>query len=179
MTERLTREHWIDVALRELAEHGHRSLTANRLAAVLGVSRGSFYWHFQNIEDFETAVLERWRALATDAIIEETSLLEGPEQSLATLIQNSLSAETRLERAVRCWTNESKRVAGFVRAMDAKRVAYVRQLLIAMGVDDATADMRAQVLYWASAGMIMGPVSDQQSAISEQELIRFFAQPDS
>ena len=177
VTDRLTREKWVVVALQELAGHGHSSLTANRLASVLGVSRGSFYWHFQNIEDFETRVLRRWQQLATDSIIAEMERLESPEQRLATLVRTSLSAETRLERAVRCWAIDNDSVAKFVSGVDTRRMEYVRQLLVAIGGNHVDVNMRAQVLYWASVGMIMGPTSDQIGALQESELISFFALP--
>ncbi len=177
MTDRLTREDWVAVALKELARRGHSSLSANRLASVLGVSRGSFYWHFQNIEDFETSVLKRWQQLTTDSIIAEMETLESAEQRLATLVRTSLSAKTRLERAVRCWAIDKKSVARFVSRIDVKRMEYVRQLLVAIGGDHDDVGMRAQVLYWASVGMIMGPVSDQMAAIQESDLVSFFALP--
>ena len=177
MTDRLTKEDWVVVALRELAGQGHNSLTANRLASVLGVSRGSFYWHFQNIEDFEISVLKRWQQLATDSIIEEMERLESPEQRLATLVRTSLSAETRLERAVRCWAIDNDSVAQFVSGIDTKRMDYVRQLLVAIGGEHADVSMRAQVLYWASVGMIMGPTSDQMAAMKESDLVSFFTLP--
>ncbi len=177
MTDRLTREDWLAVALKELAAHGYTSLTANRLASVLGVSRGSFYWHFKNIEEFETCVLERWRRLVTDAIIEEVERLDNPEQKLATLVSASFNAEARLERAVRCWAIDSETVARFVSAVDARRMDYVRQLLIAIGGKQEDASMRAQVLYWASVGMIMRPTSDQTAKVQENDLVSFFTQP--
>ncbi len=177
MTDRLSREDWVVVALRELAGKGHNSLTANRLASILGVSRGSFYWHFRNVEDFETSVLKRWQQLATDSIIEEMERLENPEQRLAALVRTSLNAETRLERAVRCWAIDNDSVAKFVSRIDTKRIDYVRQLLVAIGGDHADVSMRAQVLYWASVGVIMGPTSDQMTTMRESDLVSFITLP--
>ncbi len=176
MTDRLTREDWVVVALRELAGHGHTSLTANRLASVLGVSRGSFYWHFQNVEDFETSVLERWQQLATDSIIEEMERLENPEEKLNALVRASLGDDTRLERAVRCWAIDNDSIARFVSGVDARRMNYVRELLVAIVGDSTDVGIRAQVLYWASVGMIMAPTSDQPGAVSETDIVGVFSQ---
>ena len=174
MTDRLTREDWLVVALRELAEHGHNALTANRLASVLGVSRGSFYWHFRNIDDFETGVLTLWRERVTDETIEEVERLATPTERLEALVRTSLSAEARLERAVRCWAIDSQTVAAFVSGVDEKRIEYVRQQLAAMGVDQGDVDMRALVLYWASIGMIMRPTTESTQTVAAGTVVQLF-----
>ena len=48
MTKRLSAQAWIDFALATLAREGFEALKADVLAHKLGVSRGSFYWHFKD-----------------------------------------------------------------------------------------------------------------------------------
>src|SRR5262249_2355707 len=69
MAKRLTAPAWIDFARATLAREGFEALKAEALACKLGVSRGSFYWHFEDIETFHARVIEQWRQVATEAII--------------------------------------------------------------------------------------------------------------
>ena len=69
MTKRLSAQDWIDFALKTLAREGFQALKADVLAKQLGVSRGSFYWHFADIGAYHAAVLTRWREIATEQII--------------------------------------------------------------------------------------------------------------
>src|SRR5262247_806299 len=56
MTERLTAQDWIDFALTTLAQEGFDALKADVLARKLGISRGSFYWHFSDLGTFHARV---------------------------------------------------------------------------------------------------------------------------
>ena len=81
MIERLTAQDWIDFGLTTLARSGFQALKAEILARKLGVSRGSFYWHFADLETFHRQVIEHWRRVATEAIIagEEIRRMRRPE----------------------------------------------------------------------------------------------------
>ena len=59
-TPRLTREDWLLQALEVLAAQGPAKLNIQSLCQALGVSRGSFYWHFADRAEFIAALLELW-----------------------------------------------------------------------------------------------------------------------
>ncbi|MBV9985736.1 helix-turn-helix domain-containing protein, partial [Bradyrhizobium sp.] len=61
MTIQLSARDWLDLGLKVLARHGFAALKADRLAKTMGVSRGSFYWHFADIAAFHGAILKHWR----------------------------------------------------------------------------------------------------------------------
>ena len=52
MTEQLSAGDWISQGLKALAESGFTALKADPLAKAMGVSRGSFYWHFADLAAF-------------------------------------------------------------------------------------------------------------------------------
>ena len=58
---RLTRDDWVDAAFETVAESGFDSVRVLTLAASLGVTRGSFYWHFTDHAELIAALVERWR----------------------------------------------------------------------------------------------------------------------
>jgi AcrR family transcriptional regulator len=152
MNKRLTAQHWIDFALATLAREGFDALKADVLARKLGVSRGSFYWHFADIGAFEKAVLARWREVAAEAVIAELDRDVTPVRRLRHLLERAFTANAALERAVRAWaiTNESARAV--VEAVDRRRLAYLQGLFAAAGFAEEAATARAQIAYWAYLG---------------------------
>ena len=68
MAEQLSAGDWIGQGLKALAESGFTALKADPLAKAMGVSRGSFYWHFADLAAFHAAVLKRWFALSGPSI---------------------------------------------------------------------------------------------------------------
>lgn len=57
---RLSAEDWTLEALDQIAEAGLASVAVEPLARRLGVTKGSFYWHFPSRDALLQAALERW-----------------------------------------------------------------------------------------------------------------------
>ncbi len=155
MKTRLKKTDWVIYALKELAKYGHSNLTAQNLAQKLGVSRGSFYWHFKDVRDFEECVLQEWKNISTEQIISDLRADTNPETRLTALLSKAMSAETSLERAVRSWAATDKHIAVVVADVDLRRISYVEELLEALRVPLPERRVRALALYWASLGRIM------------------------
>ena len=148
--DRLTSRDWVNAGLKALARSGFTALKADTLSRALGVSRGSFYWHFADVGAFHAAVLQRWREVAYENIVEE--LLGTPENRLATLIDRAFRADLRLESAVRSWGAVEQTARTMVEAVDTRRLKYIRDLLVEAGLAAPQASARARILYWAYLG---------------------------
>ncbi len=151
--ERLSAADWVRVGLRTLASSGFTALKAERLAKALEVSRGSFYWHFADIEGFHQAVLRGWREIAYDNIVEE--LQGGPKQRLRNLLSRAFRADSPLERAVRAWAAVRPEARAMVADVDGRRRDYLRRLLREAGIAPDQAEARARILYWAYLGHVL------------------------
>ena len=57
---KVTKQDWVELALKQLAASGHRSVTLGALLDQLGVSHGSFYHHFKNRTELTQAMLAHW-----------------------------------------------------------------------------------------------------------------------
>src|SRR6188768_1247696 len=66
----LTAADWAEAALQLIAEAGLRAVTVSALAARLGVTKGSFYWHFQGREELLAAALAGWERRATEETVQ-------------------------------------------------------------------------------------------------------------
>ena len=65
----LTPGDWIASATELLIDHGVDAVRVDALARQLGVTRGSFYWHFKDRDDLLRSMLNAWRDAATEQII--------------------------------------------------------------------------------------------------------------
>jgi AcrR family transcriptional regulator len=153
MVDQLSERDWLDLGLKMLARHGFTALKADPLAKTMGVSRGSFYWHFANVEAFHTALLRHWREVTVEDIIRDVQASASDRNALPVLLRRVFSAKPPpLERAVRNWATFDPAAAAAVRTVDRSRLNYVESLLAASGLSADTARARAQILYWAFLG---------------------------
>ena len=61
---------WVDAGLEFLRTESIEHVKVERLAARLGISKGSFYWHFRNKADLHAAILERWKKNLFNEVID-------------------------------------------------------------------------------------------------------------
>jgi AcrR family transcriptional regulator len=156
MNKRLTARDWIDFALKTLAREGFQALKADVLARKLGVSRGSFYWHFAELGDFHARLIGRWKEVATEAIIAGLERHDSREHRLDALLRGAFGHSALLEVRMRAWADENARAARALNDIDRRRRTYIERLLAEAGVSPALAATRAQLLYWSYLGAAMG-----------------------
>jgi AcrR family transcriptional regulator len=152
MTRRLTAQDWIDFGLTALAREGPDALKADVLARKLGVSRGSFYWHFADLGAFHSKVIEHWRQVATEAIIVDIERYESREQRIEALLRHAFGDGAVLEIRMRTWADSNAQAARALSDVDRQRQAYIKQLLVEAGIAEPLAATRAQLLYWTYLG---------------------------
>lgn len=58
---RLTADDWLWACYTLLAEEGARALKIERLCKQVGATRGSFYWHFDDMESYRAALVDSWQ----------------------------------------------------------------------------------------------------------------------
>ena len=143
---RLSREAWLAKALDILAEDPEH-LRIDELAERLGVSKGSFYWHFENRSDFVYAMAEFWREQSTMTLAEALSRLDTSAEDRVYVLMTQL-LEYRAGRhdlAVRAWARHEPSILPVIREVDEIRIREVKDLFLEMGFDSAEAYMRARV----------------------------------
>ena len=149
--QRLGRAEWIDSAFKTLTESGISSIHVEALAKRLGVTKGSFYWHFKDRTELLDAVLEKWRDQFVIAKVED--LGGDSRKRLINLLdvvprkRGSTHTGGSMELAMRSWARYDDKAAKAVAEVDTLRVEYVRELLIEMGIDAKEAEARAFVVY--------------------------------
>jgi AcrR family transcriptional regulator len=171
MADQLSANDWLDQGLKTLAKSGFTALKAEPLAKAIGVSRGSFYWHFADIGTFHAAILNRWREVAAERIIANVEAASKDEDPLSLLLSRVFGERLMLEKAVRTWASVDPTARAAVQAIDQRRLGYVESLLRRSGLADDAARARAHILYWAFLGFALSeqtlPKARQQAIVEE------------
>ncbi len=164
---RIGPEAWVRAGLSLLSREGIDAVRVEPLAVRLGVTKGSFYWHFKDRPALHLAMLQAWGGTATGDIIRLVEAETGsPQQRLFRLVEvsTSNSRAARLETAIRAWAQHDAGVARIVAGIDAERLAYVVGLLRGSGIDAGTAETRAKILYLVLIGSFFAaPSADIQA----------------
>ena len=175
MGDQLSARDWLDQGLRTLAKHGFTALKAEPLAKAMGVSRGSFYWHFADIGAFHVAILEHWRDVAVERIIADLEALSPDRNAMPTLLNRAFGGKPpALESAMRSWAAHDPVARSAVQAVDRRRLGYIENLLRSSGLPPDVARARTQILYWAFLGFALSdkPLSRSRQAAILEELLR-------
>jgi len=150
----LTRDGWIDCALDRFAEDGIDKVLIAPLARELGVTKGSFYWHFKDRQDLLDAMLKRWEGIGTLDIIEQVEKEGGTaDKRLRRTIDLSIKqVSSRLEPALRQWGRQDKNVRAALRRVDEQRLTYLQELFIQLCDSQKEAEARSWLLYCLITG---------------------------
>ncbi len=155
MKTRRSKEDWLDHGLTVLAQSGIKAIKAEPLAKALNVSRGSFYWHFRDIDEYHLALLGRWQTVRTNSIIAEIDQKGQDGERLKHWMRKAMVGDNALERAVRAWATQSQQAAATVATVDKIRLKYLEEVLSSDGLSSQQVTARAAFLYWGYVGRIM------------------------
>ncbi|CAM3771294.1 TetR/AcrR family transcriptional regulator [Deinococcus saxicola] len=125
MTKRRGKADWLELGLKLLRDEGEQALTLERLCQDMGLTRGSFYHHFQNVAAYRTALLEQWLDTLTEAPIRQSQDAADALEELERLVSD---LDHSLDLAFRAWARRSPEVAAAVEVVDARRVSYLTTL---------------------------------------------------
>ena len=119
---------WIDAGLAALRTGGPDAVRIESLARTLGVSKGGFYWHFDDRDGLLDAMLDTWERMVIDDVIERVDTRRDARAKLRRLF--ALAARRRdvmdVELAVRDWARRDAAAARRLRRVDNRRMAYLR-----------------------------------------------------
>lgn len=131
---RLNRQDWIDTGLSTLVSDGPGALAAEPLARKLKTTKGSFYWHFKDVPDFQQAIIKDWQGRAFAQVV--SALAEdGTAEKRLRRFGNMMRAD-RQDAAFRAWARIDERAAGALAQVDAERLTYLANLLKKLGLSN-------------------------------------------
>ena len=145
-TGRLSREEWLRKALDVLAAEGASRLNIQSLAEALGVSRGSFYWHFEDRSDFVHALLDYWHAEYTQPVPDMVNAEGGTGRDkfrrfMRVIHENDLA---RFDMPIRSWAMQDPEIAELVTRTDKFRLGFLQSVLAEIGFSGHELEIRAR-----------------------------------
>jgi AcrR family transcriptional regulator len=146
---RTPRQRWIEEALQALAQGGPDAVRIEPLAKSLGVTRGGFYWHFEDRGALLGEMLDTWERAATDEVIERVERKGGDPRAKVRRAGALTFSDDLLpiDLAVRAWSRHDPDVAERLRRVDNRRMGYLRGLFGAFCSDEAEIEARSMLAF--------------------------------
>lgn len=143
------KQNWLLAGLDALRKGGVGAVRVERLAADVGVTKGSFYWHFRDRGALLDALLEFWSREMTDAEFERIQTLRaGLAARLLALAEDVLEKGMgRYDPAIRAWARHERKVAAAVAQVDRRRVRALTGFFEEGGFGAVEARTRARLFY--------------------------------
>lgn len=123
--KRFTRQDWLMLGLKVLRQEGPGGLTVEEICNHAQKTRGSFYFHFENVEAFHVALVTVWKAEFTDKLAMTTPKRTGSNDLLNQL---AVRVDPRLETGIRQLALLHPSVRETVQAADEARVTWLSRL---------------------------------------------------
>jgi AcrR family transcriptional regulator len=146
---RTPRSKWIDEGLRALAAGGPDAVRIDALAQALGVTRGGFYWHFENRQALLDEMLDNWERVSIDDVIARVDSEGGdPRARLRRLFALASSSRDvlKIDLAIRDWSRRDATVGERLRRVDNRRMKYLRSLFGGFCADEDDVEARCTVV---------------------------------
>jgi len=144
---RTPRDSWVQEGLHALGVGGPDAVRIESLAQALGVSKGGFYWHFDDRRALLAEMLDAWERVVIDEAIERIEEGGGNARGkLRRLFKLASSRQARglgsIDSAIREWARRDKAVARRLRQVDNRRMEYMRSLFASFCPDEADVEAR-------------------------------------
>ena len=152
---RLTADDWVAAGLEVLVDNGVGAVKILPLAQRMGVTRGSFYWHFKSRAALLERLLDAWEATNTRAILEAAA---GPGTlvdryiALSRLWLGWSDFDPRLDAAVRNWGRCDAAVLKRLKVADERRMAAFVEMIEPEDLGLTMTQHRAHTLYYMQMG---------------------------
>jgi AcrR family transcriptional regulator len=151
----LTAADWAEAALHLIAEAGLGALTVEALAVRLGVTKGSFYWHFKGRSELLAAALGRWEQRATTEAIAGLSAVTDARQRLYLMLEAATkSPRSRSLYAALAEAAEDPIVRRVLNRVASARIKYLEACYRELGIEQPRAKAKAVFSYAAYRGLL-------------------------
>lgn len=145
---RTPRSEWISQGLRALTEGGPDAVRIEPLAKQLGVSRGGFYWHFEDRDALLAAMLDTWEQATTEEV---AGLLDSQGGDTAAKLRRLFALTSpgvvKTDLAIRDWARRDQAVAERLRRIDNRRMDHLRSLFAGLSADPGEVEARCLLTF--------------------------------
>lgn len=152
---RLSAEDWALAALDVIAESGLASVAVEPLAKRLGVTKGSFYWHFPSRDALLVAALERWEVMEQEAVFGKLEAVSDPRarlRDLFLLVAHEYKTHIIYSELLKALDHPA--VQPVLSRVSERRLDYLTASFRQAGLPRLEAQQRARLTYSAYVGFL-------------------------
>ncbi len=152
---RLSAEDWAQAALDMIAEQGVAAVAVEPLARRLGVTKGSFYWHFPSRDALLAAALERWEAVEQETVFGQLEAVSDPRQRLRRLfhvVAHEVKPHKIYSELLKALDHAA--VGPVIERVSQRRLEYLAVSFRQTGLVRTDAQHRARLAYAAYVGFL-------------------------
>lgn len=152
---RLSADDWAQAALDIIAEQGVTAVAVEPLARRLGVTKGSFYWHFPSRDALLQAALEKWEQFEQENVFGSLAELPDPRQRLRALFQvvaHEVKPHAVYSELLKALDHPAVRPV--IDRVSRRRMDYLAVAFRQAGLSSTDARHRARLAYAAYVGFL-------------------------
>jgi len=152
---RLSADDWAQAALDLVAEQGVSAVAVEPLARRLGVTKGSFYWHFPSRDALLTAALERWEAIEQESVFGSLEAVPDPRERLRRLfllVAHEIKPHVIYSELLKALDHPA--VQPVINRVSQRRLDYLVASFRQAGLGRTEAQHRARLAYSAYLGFL-------------------------
>lgn len=162
----VNKEDWLLAGLNQLRELGPAGISGEKLARRLDMTRGSFYHHFQNMDDYILQLMDEWQRTYTLALFEKAHA-GNPAQEMALLMETAWNTDTDLEVAIRQWGFTNVLVQSRIEQIDHIRLNHISNLYSVL-INDADKGRKfGTIAYYGLLGALHASPRPSKNALRD------------
>lgn len=167
---RLSAADWERAALELIAEQGVPALAVEPLARRMGITKGSFYWHFSGRESLLEQALERWEEHDSRNLAKSMGEFNNPRDRLISFFRRV--GKERLTHDVYselCAAAGHPSVEPVLERVADRRMAHLSAAFREMGFPPETARHQARLTYSVYLGFLQLQRQHQTPSLTSEE----------
>ena len=170
----LSADDWEREALLLIARKGVQGLAVEPLARSMGITKGSFYWHFSNRDALLEQTLKRWEAHDSRNIEAALGSIDVPRDRLRDFFRR-VGKEKLTHEVYRelCAAAGHPIVAPVLERVTRRRMAYLAAAFRESGLSRDAAEHRAMLAYSAYLGFLQLQRQDQALDVDSERFVNY------
>ena len=161
---------WEQQALVLISEKGIRAVAVESLAIRMGVTKGSFYWHFPNRDSLLEQSLIRWEKHDAANLQKSLSAIDDPRERLRSFFRSSGREQlTHNVYSSLCNASDHPQVEPLLERVAERRMKHIEKAFEEIGFDPQQASHRARLTYSAYLGFLQLQQQHQTPSLSSEE----------
>jgi AcrR family transcriptional regulator len=169
-THRLSAADWAQGGLDMISESGVAGLAVEPLARRLGVTKGSFYWHFPSRDALLRASLERWEQSELEEVFARLEGIVDPRERLRELFRRvAHEAKSHIIYSELLKALDHPVVQPVMERVSKRRLDYLQLAFRQIGMGRPEAIHRARLTYSAYVGFLQLSLQLRQPRLQHDE----------